>query len=244
MISLKSLFKKQVDLTSPLKVDLHSHLIPSIDDGAKDMQSSLTLIKELKSLGYTKLITTPHIKQSQFPNSSNTIKSSYYSLIEELNKNSIDIELKYAAEYYIDEHFMSLLDLKDILTFGNNYLLFEFSYHYRPINMLNIIYEMQESGYNPVLAHPERYLYLHRDFDTYLELKNRDVYFQLNINSLIGYYSKPVQKIAKKLCDFGLVDFLGSDTHHLKHIINLKKVISSKSYGTIFQKNTILNDTL
>jgi len=243
MIDLKSLFKKKKKEEKTINlVDIHSHLIPEIDDGAKDGQLSLDLVKSLEQLGYKKLITTPHININHYKNSSDSIKRAYDEFKNNLHKNNIKIKTDYAAEYYVDENFIELIKNKDILTIGDNYVLFEFSYHFKPFNLYDIIYEIQENSYQPILAHPERYIYFHNSFDIYHELKERGVFLQLNINSLSGYYSKPVQKVAKKLVDLGLVSFLGSDTHHKKHIESLKKVFQSKDYKKIFEKNDILND--
>ncbi|HIM93920.1 MAG TPA: hypothetical protein EYM49_02625, partial [Campylobacterales bacterium] len=178
-------------------VDLHSHLIPGIDDGAKDLETSLLLIKELKALGYKKLITTPHISD-MFPNSSRTILEGYRILKEELSKQNIQIELEIGAEYYADEQFEILLESNDILSFGKErYLLFELSYFTPPQDIDNLIYDIKLKGYTPVLAHPERYLYWHLDFNKYRELKEMGTLFQINLNSTVGYYNKDIQHIAE-----------------------------------------------
>ena len=243
MIDFKNIFNKK-ERKSLLKVDIHSHLIPGIDDGSKDIVKSIELILALKELGYKKLITTPHIKKDSYPNTSESIKMAFNSLKKILVEKNIDIDINFAAEYYIDENFTKLLNKKDILTFGDNYLLFEFSYIYKPINFLEIIYEMQEYGYKPVLAHPERYMYFHQNFDIYHKLKEQGVLFQVNLNSTVGYYSKSVQNIARKLSDNGLIDFLGSDTHHSKHISALQRAINTRHYNSIFKNNDIINDKI
>ena len=225
-------------------VDLHSHLIPGIDDGAKDMEASLLLIRELKSLGYKKLITTPHVSD-MFPNSSSTILDGFNTLKEELLRQNIDIELEIGAEYYADEKFERLLQKKDILSFGKeNYLLFELSYFTPPHDIDNLIYEIILKGYTPILAHPERYLYWHSDFNKYKELKEMGTLFQINLNSTTGYYNKSIQRISEQLIKNSLVDFIGSDTHHMTHIKSLKKSFNQALYKKIFKYNRILNDTL
>ena len=243
MIDLSRFFSKK-DQKSLVKTDIHSHILPSIDDGAKDLESAVSLVSSLKDLGYKKLIATPHIKSGQYNNNLQTIKKSYEKLKNELEKKDICIDIEFAAEYFVDENFYQLLEKKDLLIFGDNYLLFEFSYIYKPFNLYELIYEIETAGYKPVLAHPERYIYFHSDFKIYKKLKEREVFFQLNLNSLSGYYSKPVQKIAKKLCDNSMVDFIGSDTHHYKHINSLKKTINSSYYKKIFKKNAIINDKI
>lgn len=245
MINLfKNLLNNSKKLNNNYFVDIHSHLIPGIDDGAKTMDDSIELIKSLQELGFKKLITTPHIMSHRFPNSSQLILSGLDALKAELKERRIDIEIDAAAEYYLDEHFIELLEKKDILTFGDNYLLFESAYGLKPQNYESIVFDIQVAGYKPVLAHPERYLFMHRDFKIYEVLKEQGVYFQINLNSLSGYYSRDVQKIANKLVDKGWIDFIGSDTHHTTHIKHFSKNFNSKRVDKIFQKNTILNEQL
>lgn len=225
-------------------VDLHSHLIPSIDDGSKDMETSILLIQKLKALGYKKLIITPHISD-MFPNSSSIILEGYRVLKEELSNRKIQIELEIGAEYYADEQFETLLEKNDILSFGKErYLLFELSYFTPPHDIDNLIYDIKLKGYTPILAHPERYLYWHLDFDKYRELKEMGTLFQINLNSTVGYYNKDIQHIAEKLIMHSLVDFIGSDTHHITHLKSLKRSLNQSLYKKIFKYNTILNDTL
>jgi len=227
-----------------VSVDLHSHLIPSIDDGAKDMERSIELILSLKEMGYKKLITTPHVSD-MFPNSTETILAGYNALKSALEDREIEIEIEVAAEYYADETFEALLKKKDILTFGQeNYLLFELSYFTEPQDLETLIQEIKLAGYTPVLAHPERYVYFHDNFARYHHLKTRGVLFQINLNSLTGYYSDTIEKVVKKLIKEGLVDFIGSDTHHKRHTKFLKTCLSSPAYKKIFKNNTILNDSL
>jgi tyrosine-protein phosphatase YwqE len=229
---------------SLINVDIHSHLIPNIDDGAKDMKRSIELISSLKSMGYKKLITTPHVSD-MFPNDSKKILEGYRHLTEELIFQKIDIDIEVAAEYYADERFNNLLKNRDILTFGKEkYLLFELSYFTAPHDLESLIQEIKLAGYKPVLAHPERYLYLHDSIDNYIALKSTGVQFQINLNSIVNYYSKEVTKVVKQLINYGLVDFIGSDVHHKRHVKFLKESFSDTFYKKIFKKNTILNDTL
>ena len=235
-----SFFSKKNKLLS--SIDIHSHLIPSIDDGAKDIETSLRLIKELKEIGFKKLIITPHISD-MFPNNTQIILEGFAFLKEEVIKQKIDIKLEVAAEYYINEHFEKLLTKDDILSFGQKrYLLFEFSYFTPPHDIENLIYDIILKNYIPVLAHPERYRYWHHNFNKYEELKELGVLFQININSIQGDID--IQNIVEKFINSGFVDFIGSDTHHMRHIKSLKKNLKHSIYKKIFKNNTILNSTL
>ena len=225
-------------------VDIHSHLIPGIDDGAKTMHDSILLIGKLQELGFKKLITTPHIMRDKYPNSSQVIAAGLKELKQKLLAKGIDIEIEAASEYFLDEHFLQLVKERDILTFGDKYLLFELSYTSKPIFLESAIFEMISAGYKPVLAHPERYIFLHKNFEEYKWLKRKGLLFQINLNSFSGYYSKDVKKIANKLAEEGLIDFIGSDTHKLRQLEHLERNLHSKVIEKIFKNNTILNDSL
>ena len=225
-------------------VDVHSHLIPGIDDGAQNISESIALITKLQELGFKKLITTPHIMSDKYSNDTATIINGLEKLKKELLKRDIDIEIEAASEYFLDKHFLNLLKQRDILTFGDSYLLFELSYTSKPIFLESAIFEMISAGYKPVLAHPERYIFLHKNFEEYKWLKRKGLLFQINLNSFSGYYSKDVQKIANRLAEEGLIDFIGSDTHKQRQLNHLEKNLHSKVMEKIFKNNTILNESL
>ena len=227
------------------ETDLHSHLMPGIDDGAKTMEEAIELILGLKALGYKKLITTPHIMSHRFPNSSEIILRGLDALRRELEQRRIDIVVEAAAEYYVDEHFLELLERGDILTFGDNCLLFELSYIAAPADLDALIFAMQSRGYKPVLAHPERYGYLQERFDRYYELKEAGALFQLNGVSLTGHYAnKRVQKTAGKLSERGMIDFIGSDAHGMRHVESLKKGVEADLFQSLYRHNSIMNSRL
>jgi len=227
-----------------LYVDIHSHILPGIDDGSSSLEESIAMLKSMQEAGYKKVITTPHIMADVYRNSPAIINERLSYLKNELKNSGINIEIEAAAEYYLDDGFIKQLESGDVLTFGSNYLLFETSYVDRPLNMEDMIFEIQSFGYTPVLAHPERYRYI-KDFALeYNRLKELGVLFQLNLNSLIGGYGKDAKKKAEFLINSGLISFLGSDAHGLRHIEGIKKVKSSDIFDAIFRKNRILNNTL
>ena len=222
--------------------DLHSHLIPGIDDGVKTMEESISIIKEMKDLGYTKLITTPHIMMHRFPNSKDIIFPIYEDLKEELIKQNIDIKLDVAAEYYYDEFFAQSVRDKSLLTFGDNYVLFEFSYTTKPFALEQTVYELLNAGYKPILAHPERYTHFSSDLEKYNFLKEQGLLFQINLNSLHNFYGKKPMKAAEYLVDHHLVDFVGSDIHSMKYFDSLKDFSKTSKLKEVFEKNQIKND--
>jgi protein-tyrosine phosphatase len=202
---------------SVLGTDVHSHLIPGIDDGAATVSQSVALVKSLIDLGFNKIITTPHVMMDYYRNSPETIKTGLDILKEELNRQNLEIDIDAAAEYYLDEDFENKLEAGDLLCIYNNHLLFELPFSNYPLNLFDIVYKLQDKGYTPVLAHPERYTYMHGSIINYNRLKDAGCAFQLNTVSLTGYYGKAVQRIAEELVDKMLIDFIGSDMHHLRH---------------------------
>ncbi|WP_242926628.1 tyrosine-protein phosphatase [Pontibacter vulgaris] len=212
-----------------LGVDMHSHILPGLDDGADTMERSVELVQTMKNLGYRKLIMTPHIMSDFYKNTPAGIRERLQQLQEAVAAAGIDMELACAAEHYLDEGFLDKLEKgEELLTFGDNYLLFETSFMNEPLNLREAIFRMRSYGYKPVLAHPERYTFFYGKFDELLELREQGVLLQPNLNSLAGYYSPAAKQVAERLIDAGQIDFLGSDTHSLKHTNVLQKVVSCK----------------
>lgn len=238
---LKTFSKKQQKVPEFYTTDLHSHLIPAIDDGSKSMDQSIQMIKELKKLGFKKLITTPHIMKHRFPNNRDIILKGLDSLKEELIKQNIDIDIEAASEYYYDEHFLELIKNKELLTFGDNYILFELSYTTPVFGIEQTLHEIHKAGYKPILAHPERYTYFAQSPQKYYQLKEMGLKFQINVNSTDGFYGKRALKAVEYLIENGLVDFVGSDTHRPNYIEALKDSINSKLFRKIEEKNSIQN---
>lgn len=230
---------------SVLKCDIHSHFIPGIDDGAPTMDDSVALIKSFHELGYKKVITTPHILADGYPNTPEIILAGLEKVRVALKNENIPIQVEAAAEYYIDFDFRRKIEHEKLLTFGKNYLLFEVSYLNPPDNLEQIIFKLLTSGYKPVLAHPERYNFWHHKFEKYEQLKEKGLLFQLNINSLTGYYSSETKKIAEWMIEKNMIDFLGSDCHHFGHVNLIKtKAVYQKSLHKLIGGGKLLNHTL
>ena len=230
-------FKKKIPLTDFFTdgfVDIHSHLLPGIDDGATDMDTSIALLLKMASYGIKNFITTPHVLGSVYPNSSEVIKQKLAAVKKELEKREIKgISIQAAAEYMLDGEFSALLDQKDILVLKDNYILVEMSYFSAPINLYELLFKTQLKGYKPILAHPERYNFYHTDFKNYYKLKQAGCLFQLNLLSLTDQYGKGVQKTSEKLLKENLYDFVGTDTHHQNHLELLPKIGTKKTLEKI-----------
>jgi protein-tyrosine phosphatase len=247
-----SLFRKKVksdanSLARVLSVDMHSHILPGLDDGAETMEQSLALITSLKKLGYRKLIATPHVMGDFYRNTPETILTSLNEVKKEVAKRKIDVQIEAAAEYYLDEWFMGMLQGEQpLLSFGKGsmrYLLFEISYINPAPQLAEAVFLMRSCGYRPVLAHPERYLYMYNDFDKLKKLYENGVLFQINANSLTGYYSKIAQLLAEKLIENRMVHFLGSDCHAQRHVDVLSQAQHQKYYRKALELD-LLNNSL
>jgi tyrosine-protein phosphatase YwqE len=226
-MGLFSFFKKPNTpvLLSKLGTDIHSHLLPGIDDGAQTLDHSTAMIQKFVDLGYKKLITTPHIMSDAYPNTPETINNALNEVRNELSRLQIPIEIEAAAEYYNDEFFFNLIDSEPLLTFMEKYVLFEFSFHQAPMHTNELIFKLQGKNYKPVLAHYERYNFYHSTREAE-EFREKGVLIQMNINSLTGHYGPKAQKIAENLVDRKLVDVVGTDCHRIEHLMMMEKNLS------------------
>ncbi len=228
-----------------LKTDMHSHLLPGIDDGARDIETSLQLIRGMKELGYQKLITTPHIIWDIYRNTPEIINEKLQLVRDALQQEGIDIELHAAAEYFLDEHVEELLKRKEpLLTVSGNKVLTEFSMAFPSLNTKDILFEMQMQGYQPIIAHPERYIYLQQNKEFYQELKDIGCMFQLNILALGGHYGRSVKDLAEYLLSNGFYDLVGTDLHHLNHLDDLQHAELTATLKKAIESGQISNSEL
>jgi protein-tyrosine phosphatase len=235
--------KHPVDLAW-LGADMHSHLIPGIDDGAENMEQSLVLIHSLYDLGYKKIITTPHIIADYFKNTPEIIRNGLDKVKAAVAQAQIPVKIEAAAEYLYDESFQKKYLTEELLTFGNKYILIECSAFVPPFNFYQVLWDLRLKGYNPILAHPERYGYWHDDFEHYVALKDREILFQVNLPSLSGYYSPQVRKIAEKLIENNMVEFTGSDLHNMETVLQVDKSRYSPYLEKLYNSGKLLNNTL
>ncbi|MCB0819819.1 MAG: capsular biosynthesis protein [Bacteroidetes bacterium] len=246
MSFLSSIFgKKRPDADlSVLRTDVHSHLIPGIDDGSVSVENSMELIHGLYDLGYRKLITTPHIMSDFYRNTPEVILRGLDDVRAAISAEGLDIEIEAAAEYYCDHDFELKIGKEELLTFGNRYLLFELSYLNISENFDSVTFKLQLEGYKPVLAHPERYPYWYQSFDKYSEIRDKGVLLQINIASLAGHYGTVARRIAERLVENNMVDLLGSDMHKTSHIEVYRRAIQQQSMRDLIASGQLLNATL
>lgn len=237
-----SFFKPKPKFQNPILTDMHSHLLAGIDDGVKTWEESVQVIREFHRLGYRKLITTPHIMSDYYRNEPAGIKEKLRELQEILLREGIDMKMEAAAEYYLDEELIRKVENKErLLTFGDSYLLFETNFLTEPYQLKDFLFQVITQGYKPVLAHPERYQYM--TMEKAEELKDRGVLLQVNIPSLIGVYSRPIQKLAEKLIEKRWIDLAGSDCHQILHIRLMEEAIQHKNFKKIIDL-PLLNNRL
>jgi protein-tyrosine phosphatase len=246
-----NIFKKKQPLLpladlSVLKNDIHSHLIPGIDDGAQTMSDSLEMLKIFQDSGYKKVITTPHIMSDYYRNTPQIINTGLSDLKREIKSNGIDIEIEAAAEYNVEPDFEEIIKNNNVLTFGgkNKYVLIELSFFSEPNRLNETIWALNNKGYSPVLAHVERYTYWHKDLDKITEMINRGVKLQLNIGSLTGAYGPEINKVADWLVDEKIIDLVGTDCHHLKHLDMLQHARRLPKFHELIVQEQLINSTL
>ena len=216
-------FQKKEELLGPadlsvLHTDIHSHLIPGIDDGARDMEDTISMIQRFKELGFKKLITTPHVMSDFYRNDNKIINSGRDDVVTELENRGIKMSFAASAEYYLDEDLERKIEEKEIIPIHNKYLLFEVPFIGEPLNLSQAIFTMQSHGLTPILAHPERYTYWHSEKQKFQELHDKGVLLQLNLNSIGGFYGPEIRSTSEWLIDNELIDLVGTDCHRMDHL--------------------------
>lgn len=210
-------------------VDIHNHILPGIDDGAKTVEESVALLKGFAEFGVTRFIATPHIMHNYYPNTPQTILASLDLLKNAMLQEKLKaISIEAGAEHMIDANFDLILEEGLIMPLKREYLLLEMSYLQPPLNFQEAISNTAGKRLFPILAHPERYNFLHHKPKKYAKYKEQGILFQLNMLSIGDFYGKDVQKIAYTLLDEGRIDFLASDVHNQTQLNALKSIVLSK----------------
>ncbi len=221
MLSIFHRSKYLVDLIEGMP-DFHNHTLPGIDDGSDSIDTSRELFKGFSELGINHIVATPHIIGELYPNTPKIIEEAYKMLLHE---NAGPKKLSYAAEYMMDQHFLEILENDDLLAVTDNKVLVEMSYFQAPINLTQILFKLQNNSKVPILAHPERYTYMHsKDLSKYDDLRTRGCLMQVNMLSLSNHYGKSIQKMAYQLIETGLIDYLCSDVHKISHLEKIKEI--------------------
>ena len=224
-------------------IDFHSHILPGIDDGAKNLEQSIAMVNEAKKVGFTKIISTSHYMENYYECNEKNRKE----LLEQVQKNVNGIELCLGNEIYITNNIIELLQNGQASSInGTKYVLFEFPIiNTRPMNDKEVIYRLVENGYIPIIAHPERYPFIQENPDYLYELEEMGALFQANYGSIIGMYGLKAKKTLKILLKNNLISFFGSDAHRPEQVYNkmpkiikkLKKIISNEEFEEFTEIN-------
>lgn len=212
-----------------LEIDCHSHIIPQIDDGSNSSQTSLEILERLKNVGYESFVFTPHIYPDFYPNTQESITDGYQNLQLFLEQNKFYLKSGFAAEYFVDQNFDKLINDDALLIFGENFVLIEISLYSWPLNIEKIIFLLLAKGYQPILAHPERYCYLENHAAVIKNLLNLGCLMQLNLLSFSGFYGAAAAKLANDMTKEKVASFLGTDVHNIQQVAQLEKMTKNTS---------------
>ncbi len=200
-------------------IDMHSHILPNIDDGAKSIEETFQLIKEAKQVGFDAIISTSHYMEGYYETASAEREVWVNAIYEKLQEQNMDIKLYLGNEIYFSENIVALLKERKASTINDtSYVLFEMPLNVEPLNLYDVIYEMLQYELVPILAHPERYSFVQKEPELIYDLIQKGVYMQANYASIIGKYGKKAQFIVKKFLTNDMIHFLGSDVHRKESI--------------------------
>lgn len=243
-----NLFKRKPKelVTLFYNTDVHSHILPGVDHGSQDVDDSLEMLEAELSMGINRVMCTSHVTAETFENTPETLHAAYDELKAAVEREKIPVEIFVSAEYRIDEYWHKEWEAGHIVPMPGNYVLLENSFVQELIGIDDMMFDLQTSGYSPILAHPERYRYYYDRHDRLRKLHSASVSFQVNILSLAGYFGDGARKAAVWLIENGLCDMLGSDMHSMEHAYVIKDYIQSRDWKKLCEKNDlerkIIND--
>lgn len=200
-------------------IDFHSHILPNIDDGSRNIEETLNLIKEAKEAGFEGISLTSHYIEDYYETDVPEREVWIQAIRDNLKNKGIEIDLYLANEIYITDNIIELLKQGKASTINNTcYVLFEMPLNSEPLNLYDVIYSMQENKLIPVLAHPERYSFIQKEPELVYDLIEKGVLMQANYGSILGQYGEKAQMIVRKFLENDMIHFLGSDVHRQKTI--------------------------
>lgn len=247
-MSIFSIFSRSREpLKVPFITDMHCHIIPGVDDGSPDVDTSVMLVEQMQSWGIGRIIATPHVTEVSFENTPDILDPALAELQRALKERGNEIEITRSSENRIDDYFRDLLKRDLIKPMPGNHILVENSFIQEPWQLDQFLYDLKIKGYRPILAHPERYFYYHgRDSRRYAQLHDSGTYFQINLLSLAGGYGKEEKRVAEQLIERGYVDFVGTDLHNRRHVGVIEKYLTTSDARRHFSalNGRLLNDTL
>lgn len=223
-------FKKKQPEKLWFKTDIHCHILPGIDDGSPSVERSLELVERMQGWGIERIFASPHITHGTFPNTAETIGAARVALQEALDANGSTLQLSNSAENRLDELFDENHAAGRLITLPGDRLLVENSFVQEPMGFDELMFKLQLEGFSPILVHPERYSFYYDHPERYEAIHNAGVELQINLLSLAGYYGKDEKRFAERLIDKGLVDYIGTDLHNLRHADCIDAYLGSRDF--------------
>lgn len=236
--------KKKEDVKLFYHTDVHCHILPGVDHGAKNIQNGIELLKADMDMGIDRVILTSHVTSETFENTPETLQTAFDTFKEAVKEAGLDIEMHLSAEYRMDDYWQKEYAAGHIVPMPGNYILLENSFVQELIGSDQMMFDLMCKGYKPILAHPERYPYWAHNRERYEKMHNTNLKFQINILSFTGYFGSSARDTANWLVKNGMVDMLGSDMHNLEHAEIIKDFLRSKEWRKISEKlqGHIIND--
>ena len=195
-------------------IDIHSHILPNIDDGSRSIEETFNLIKEAKNVGFDAIVSTSHYMEGYYETNVPEREVWVNAIYENLQAKNIDVNLYLGNEIYMTENIIKLLEERKASTINDtSYVLFELPLNIEPMNLYDVIYEMQQYKLVPILAHPERYTFVQKEPELVYDLVEKGLLMQANYGSIIGQYGKKAEMIVRKFFEGNLIHLLGSDVH-------------------------------
>lgn len=224
-------FTKKIALRSlPLTCDIHTHILPGVDDGFRTVEDSVELLEQFARNGVSQVIFTPHVDQGMFPENTRSFLQERFSAFKKTLPPHLNIDLHLAAEYMCDEFLGNANE--PLLCMGDSSVLIEMSYYFISPYIKEVIFAFVNAGYKPILAHPERYVYLARDLEVFDHFIEMGCKLQLNLLSLSGAYGPESLIILKHLLRNDMYRFTGTDVHSLRQYRLIREIEVDSAQAT------------
>ena len=236
--------KEQVKLF--YNTDIHCHILPGVDHGSRNIEDSLEMLRAEMEMGINRVILTSHVTAVTFENTRESLMDAFLKLKDAVTDAGLDIDLYLSAEYRMDEYFDREYAADHLIPMPGKHILLENSFQQELMNLNELLFDMQVKGYKTILAHPERYSYYSHRRKRYEELHNAGARFQINILSFTGYFGEEARDSALWFARNGMIDYLGSDMHNIKHAHIIMDYINSKEWRKLGPEiaQTVKNDTI
>jgi protein-tyrosine phosphatase len=207
-------------------IDLHLHYVPGVDDGVSTIDEALQVCRGLKSLGYGRLVTTPHIREGMFENDRAGLTSAFEQLVAQLGNDPTLPSLGLSAEHHCDSQLLARIEGDGLMPYpGGHALLLELPNEALPVALDRLVFRIASKGYRTVLAHPERYVPLFKRTDPVDKLLDQDVALQLDLMSLVGKYGRAARKAAERMLEEGAYTIAATDTHGVPDLARVEEAL-------------------